>query len=200
MLNMFKDKKQENPAKVDEAKINIVENIKPEDSLKKELEEKQIIIQDYESTLKRLQADFENYIKRSQKEKEDFAKFASSKILKKLLNIIDDFERTIILLEKTDNKEIKQGIEMVHKQFHKILEEEGVKQMCAKGNQFDPYCHEIIDMMEHETKEGTVVEEIQKGYHLHDKVLRTAKVRVSKGKTKWNVNIVSTAGNAIILR
>lgn len=190
MLNMFKDKKQENPAKVDSVvKVDDtttntikVENITIENQLKKELEEKQIIIQDYESTLKRLQADFENYIKRSQKEKEDFAKFASSKVLRKLLCIIDDFERTIILLEKTNNPEIKQGIEMVHKQFHKILEEEGVKKMCAKGNQFDPYCHEIIDMMEHETKEGTVVEEIQKGYNLHDKVLRTAKVRVSKGK------------------
>lgn len=170
---MTNTKKQENPQK---------EVSKIEEQLKKDLEEKQIIIQDYENTLKRLQADFENFIKRTQKEKEDFAKFASSNVLTKLLNIIDDFERTIQILEKTDNKEIKTGIEMVHKQFHKILEEEGVKPMCAKGKQFDPYCHEIIDMMEHETPEGIVVEEIQKGYHLHDKVLRTAKVKISRGK------------------
>lgn len=174
---MFKDKKQSNNQEnqtQDTKKIG--------EQLKKDLEAKQIIIQDYENTLKRLQADFENFIKRSQKEKEDFAKYSSSKVLAKLLNIIDDFERTIQILEKSDNKEIKAGIEMVHKQFHKILEEEGVKQMCAKGNQFNPYEHEIIDMVEHETKEGTVVEEIQKGYHIHDKVLRTAKVRISGGK------------------
>ncbi len=221
MLNMFKDKKQENPAKVDSAvkvddtkNTTKVENITLENQLKKDLEEKQIIIQDYENTLRRLQADFENYIKRSQKEKEDFAKFASSKVLAKLLNIIDDFERTIVLLEnagkstdfrhaenqkgfhQTDNKEIKQGIEMVHKQFHKILEEEGVKKMCAKGNQFDPYCQEIIDMVEHETKEGIVVEEIQKGYHLHDKVLRTAKVRVSRGSAQPSARSIAEKQDA----
>jgi molecular chaperone GrpE len=158
--------------------------IKLGEQLKKDLEEKQKIIEDYESSLVRLQADFENFIKRTQKEKEDFAKYSASKVIIKLLNIIDDFERTIQLLEKSNNPEIKAGIEMVHKQFHKILQEEGVKPMPCKGKKFDPYCHEIIDMVEHESDEGTVVEELQKGYHIHDKVLRTAKVRVSRGKQK----------------
>lgn len=188
---MFKDKKQSNNQENKAQDTKILE-----EQLKKDIEAKQSIIQDYENTLKRLQADFENYIKRSQKEKEDFARFASSNVLKKLLNIIDDFERTIALLEKTDNREIKQGIEMVHKQFHKILEEEGVKPMLIQGKQFDPYRHEIIDMVEHETKEGTVVEEIQKGYHLHDKVLRTAKVRVSKGSAQPSARSIAEKRDA----
>jgi len=102
-------------------------------------------------------------------------------VLAKLLNVIDDFERTIKLLEKTDNAELKTGIEMIHKQFHKILEEEGIKPMQCKGKKTDPYCHEVIDMVEHETAEGTVVDELQKGYYIHEKVLRPARVRVSKG-------------------
>lgn len=155
---------------------------KLEVQLVKDLEEKSKIIADYENTLKRLQADFENYIKQVQKEKEDFTKYAAAKTLAKFLNIIDDLDRTIQVLEKTQDKEIKTGIHMIHKQFHKILEEEGVKEMQCLGKKVDPHCHEIIEMKEHESPEGIIIEVTQKGYHLHDKILRTAKVRVAKGK------------------
>lgn len=157
---------------------------KLEIQLAKDLEEKSKIIADYENTLKRLQADFENYVKRVDKEKEDFTKYAAAQILTKMLMIVDDLDRTLQVLEKTENKEIKAGIHMVHKQFHKILEEEGIKEMVCGGKKVDPYCHEIIDMKEHESPEGTIIEVAQKGYHLRDKILRTAKVRVSKGKPR----------------
>ena len=151
------------------------------------LDNKDQIITDYENTLKRLQADFENYVKRVDKEKQDVTKYATAKVLTKFLNVIDDLDRTLQVLEKTENKEIKTGIQMVHKQFHKILEEEGIKPMQSIGKKVDPYQHEIIDMVEHESPEGIIIEEAQKGYHLHDKILRTAKVRVSKGKHKWKI-------------
>jgi len=155
---------------------------KLEVQLAKDLEEKSKIIADYENTLKRLQADFENYVKRVDKEKLDYMKFAAAKILAKLVHIVDDLDRALQVLEKTENKEIKAGIHMVHKQFHKMLEEEGVKEMTCMGKKVDPYCHEIIEMKEHESPEGTIIEVAQKGYHVHDKILRTAKVKVSKGK------------------
>ena len=157
---------------------------KLEVQLAKDLEEKSKIIADYENTLKRLQADFENYVKRVDKEKLDYMKFATGKVLTKFLNVVDDLDRTLQILEKTENKEIKTGIHMVHKQFHKILEEEGVKEMICGGKKVDPYCHEIIEMKEHESPEGTIIEVAQKGYHIHDKILRTAKVKVSKGKSQ----------------
>ncbi len=157
---------------------------KLEAQLQKDLEEKSKIIADYENTLKRLQADFENYVKRVDKEKQDFSKFAAAKILAKFLNVIDDFDRSMQVLEKTQDKEIKTGMQMIHKQFHKILQEEGIKPFDSKGKKLDPYQHEVIEMVAHDSPEGTVIEELQKGYNLHDKILRTAKVRVSKGKSQ----------------
>lgn len=167
--------------------INVQETKKVESEPKTEEKKplsKEEIIADYENSIRRLQADFENYIKRTEKEKLDFAKYTSAKTVGKFLNIIDSLDMAMIILEKENNAEIKTGIRMIHKQFHKILEEEGVKPMNCKNQKFDPYCHEIIDMVEHETPEGTIVDELQKGYHIHEKVLRTAKVRVSKGKVK----------------
>ncbi len=157
---------------------------KLEAQLQKDLEEKSKIIADYENTLKRLQADFENYVKRVDQEKQNATKYAVAKILTKIVNMVDDFDRTIQILEKTQDKEIKTGIQMIHKQFHKILQEEGIKPFDSKGKKLDPYQHEVIEMVVHDSPEGTVIEEVQKGYHLHDKILRTAKVRVSKGKQK----------------
>ncbi len=157
---------------------------KLEAQLQKDLEEKSKIIADYENTLKRLQADFENYVKRVETEKQNATKYAAAKILTKVVNIIDDLDRSMQILEKTQDKEIKAGIQMIHKQFHKILQEEGIKPFDSKGKKLDPYQHEVIEMVAHDSPEGTIIEELQKGYHIHDKILRTAKVRVSKGKQK----------------
>lgn len=179
------DKTKENPPiqGINVQDVNKIESeIKSE--IKKDNEAKIDIAKDYENTLKRLQADFENYIKRTEKEKQDFAKYTSAKTITKFLAILDSLDIAMNILEKENNAEIKTGIQMIHKQFHKILEEEGVKPMNCKNKKFDPYCHEIIDMIEHETEEGTIVDELQKGYHIHEKVLRTAKVRVSKGAKK----------------
>src|SRR3989344_273911 len=171
-LNINKGTKQE-----------VKETIKEfESQLKGDIDAKFKIIEDYENTLKRLQADFENYVKRTQKEKEDFARVVVAKTLVKFVDIADDLDRTLNVLEKTQDGEIKFGIKMVHGRFHKILQEEGIKLFDSKGMKFDPFQHEVIEMVASEGPEGVVVEEIQKGYFMGDKVLRPAKVRVSKGK------------------
>jgi len=141
-------------------------------------QEDQNIVEDYTKTLQRLQADFDNHIKRTKKEKEELEKYATAK-----LNVADDFERTMKLLNETQDKKLTQGLEMVQKHLFKILEEEGIKQINAKGNKFDPFKHEIIDLRNGE-KDDMVIEELQKGYTMHDKVLRTSKVIVSKKEEK----------------
>jgi len=146
-------------------------------------QEDQNIVEDYTKTLQRLQADFDNHIKRTKKEKEELEKYATAKLAVKLLNVADDFERTMKLLNETQDKKLTQGLEMVQKHLFKILEEEGIKQINAKGNKFDPFKHEIIDLRNGE-KDDMVIEELQKGYTMHDKVLRTSKVIVSKKEEK----------------
>ena len=150
--------------------------------LDKDLIEKTKIIDDYVNTMKRLQADFENYVKRSSKEKEDYAKMAVAKILSKFVDIMDDLDRAMNILEKTQDGPVKDGIKMVHNRFHKILIEEGIKPIETKGKKVDPYMHDVIEMVAHDSPEGIIVEELQKGYNMGDKVLRAAKVKVSKGK------------------
>ena len=146
-----------------EEKVDIHVN-KVENDLKSKLEE-------YTTTLKLLQADFENYVKRTEKEKQEFTKYANHKVISKLLNLYDDFERAISAI-KEDN-EVKEGIKLIHKQFTKLLEDEGVKKMETVGKKFDPYKHEILDIVNGK-EDDVVIEELQKGYLIHDKVLRTA--------------------------
>jgi len=153
--------------------------------LKKQVKEKNKITEDYLNDLKRLQADFENYIKRTNKEKEDLVKLATKNLVSRLVDILDDFERALSSLKKTDDKEeILKGVEMIFKQFHKILEEEGIKKIEAIGKKFDPYFHEIIKHSKSDEEEDTIIEEIQKGYALHEYVLRPSKVIISKEEKK----------------
>ena len=152
------------------------------EQLQNDLLKKQEDIDSYIDQLKRLQAEFENYMKRSQKEKEDYSKYASHKVLLSLLNLQDDFDRAFELLqEETENKSLVLGFDMIHKQIKKILSEEGVALIESLDQKADPFKHEILGRVESEKEEDIIVEELQKGYTLHDRVLRASKVRVSKG-------------------
>jgi molecular chaperone GrpE len=156
-----------------------------EEDLKRQVNEKEKIIENYLNDLKRLQADFENYIKRTNKEKEDLIKLATKELVLKLINVLDDFERALDSIKDTENKEdILKGIEMIFKQFHKILEEEGIKQIDSIGKKFDPYIHEAVKHLNSDKEENTIIKEIQKGYFLHNHVLRPSKVIISKGGKK----------------
>ena len=131
----------------------------------------------------RLQADFENTRKRLEKDKQDFLKFANEGIILELLNILDDLERTIGLAE-TQHQDLSaflKGVEMILAHLYEMLKEYGVKPIEAEGKKFDPNFHEALMQVENkEMPEHTVVEELQKGYLLNDRVIRTAKVKVSK--------------------
>ena len=131
----------------------------------------------------RLQADFENTRKRLEREKQDFLKFANEGIILELLNILDDLERTVELAQAKhqDISSFLKGVEMILAHLYELLKEYGVKPIEAEGKIFDPHYQEALMQIENkDLPEHTVVEELQKGYLFNDKVLRTAKVKVSK--------------------
>ncbi|OYT32596.1 nucleotide exchange factor GrpE [Candidatus Woesearchaeota archaeon] len=165
---MGKTKKEQDKTKLDKEKQN-----KEVEELKKQLEE-------YTDHLKRLQAEFENYMKRVEKEREEFINYASEKILKKILSVVDDIDQAEKQI-KTLPEETKKGIELIFKKIYKILEEENVKPIQSKNQKFDPFTQEAL-LQEETTEypENFVIEELQKGYTRNGKVIRYAKVKISK--------------------
>lgn len=139
--------------------------------------------QEHWDKLLRLQADFENTRKRLEREKQDFVKFANEGIILELLVILDDLERVVALAETghEDFAAFLKGIEMILTHLYEMLKEYGVKPIEAQGKLFDPCYHEALMQVESkDAPEHTVIEELQKGYLLNDRVIRTAKVKVSK--------------------
>jgi molecular chaperone GrpE len=130
----------------------------------------------------RLMAEFDNFRKRSRREMDAFREYASETVLSALLPVLDDFGRTLTAMEKTDNlASIKAGISLVTEKLHKTLEKEGLNEIKAAGTPFDSSLHEAIHSIEvEEDKKGTVLEEVEKGYRLKDKVIRYAKVIVGE--------------------
>ena len=131
----------------------------------------------------RNQADLENTRKRLDRDKQEFIKFANEGLVLNLLNVLDDLERTVDLAESTkqDLPAFLKGIEMILAHLYEMLKEHGVKPIEAEGKIFDPNYHEALMQVENkELPEHTIVEVLQKGYLIYERVLRTAKVKVSK--------------------
>ena len=133
----------------------------------------------------RLQADFDNIRKRFEKDRQDFTKFANEGIILELLVILDDLERTIELAQSKDQAitVFLKGVEMILAHFYDLLKAHGIKPIDAEGKIFDPNFHEALMQVENkDLPEHTVVEELQKGYLLNDRMIRTSKVKVSVKK------------------
>ena len=131
----------------------------------------------------RNQADLENTRKRLDREKQEFVKFANQGLIFDLLNVLDDLERTVDLAEssKEEITAFLKGIEMILAHLYEMLKNHGVKPIEAEGKIFDPNFHEALMQVENkELPEHTIIEVLQKGYLIHGRVLRTAKVKVSK--------------------
>jgi molecular chaperone GrpE len=131
----------------------------------------------------RNQADLENTRKRLDKEKQEFIKFANEGLILDLLNVLDDLERTVDLAQngKEELSAFVKGIEMILAHLYEMLKNHGVKPIEAEGKIFDPNFHEALMQVENkELPEHTIIEVLQKGYLIHGRVLRTAKVKVSK--------------------
>ncbi len=140
----------------------------------------------------RSQAEIENMKKRFQKEREEFIKFANESLIKELLNVVDNLERALLHAEegkqtKESFEALKKGVELTLKGLKDILKKAGVEEVESVGKKFDPNLHHAIDQKEDPSVEpGTVIEELQKGYKLHGKLIRPALVVVSKKEEKQN--------------
>jgi molecular chaperone GrpE len=150
--------------------------------LKQEAEQ----LKEYKEKILILQADFDNYRKRLEREKLEFVRYANESLIAELLNVVDDLERTLELAQEKheDFSAFLKGVEMILAHLYDLLKKYGLTPIEAKGNMFDPDYHEALLKIEtDECPEDTVVEEMQKGYMLNDRVIRTAKVKVSKKST-----------------
>ena len=134
-------------------------------------------------------SDFDNYKKRALKEKEEFLKFSQAGLLKEFLVVVDNLERALSALPPEDTDKgllvLKQGVEMTLKQFQSLLEKHGVTKIKALGEKFDPRLHEV--MFQEETDkvpDETVLEELQSGYVLNERVLRPVLVKTAKNHKK----------------
>ncbi|WP_211745509.1 nucleotide exchange factor GrpE [Paenibacillus sp. Marseille-Q4541] len=129
----------------------------------------------------RTQADFDNFRRRTQKEKEDLAKYATTKLITELVPVIDNFERAMTTADtNADADSFIKGVSMIFRQLDGVLQAEGLTVMQTVGEPFNPEYHQAIMQVESdEYEEGIVVEEVQKGYMMKDKVLRPAMVKVS---------------------
>lgn len=163
------EKRDETPAKLDSKEAKLHEE--------KE-KSKDHDIAELTDSLQRLQAEFENYKKRAEKENREFVKYANAGLISKILNTIDTFE--IALRNSDDHEKFVKGMELIYAQLMSALKSEGLRQIEAAGNKFDPYLHEVMLKQASDKEEGVVLEELQKGYMLNGKVLRYSKVKISE--------------------
>jgi len=133
----------------------------------------------------RLAAEFENYKRRAQRDQSDSIRFGNESLLKNLLPIIDNLERAIQCAKDAGTSgPLLEGVELTHKQFLETVGKLGVRQICSAGSPFDPTIHQAVTQVESDGVEpNTVIEEFQKGYLLHDRILRPAMVSVAKEKS-----------------
>ena len=131
--------------------------------------------------LKRVAADFDNFRKRSAREREETITFANERLVKELLPILDDLARALQAAEEHEEAKLEEGVRLVHRQLAEVLTKAGLAEIEAEGP-FDPHVHEALLSQPSDAEEGSVIEVIQKGYRLGDRVLRPARVVVAAAR------------------
>jgi len=171
-----------------EPEENMSSEVEPEvaetediESLKQALAEEKGKAETYLANWQRAQADFINYKRRSEQEKEEVSKFANAILMFSLLPILDDLERAFISIPPhLDKLTWIDGIRLIERKLQASLEAQGMTLIKALGEPFDPNLHEAV--RQDKGKEGIVIEELQKGYKLHDRVIRPTMVVVGNGE------------------
>ena len=136
--------------------------------------------QEVDDRLLRLAADFENYKKRATRERLEYLTLANERLVKDLLPILDDLERALEAAAEHEEAKLEDGVRLVHRSLAQLLEREGLKQIDTEGA-FDPHVHEaLLAQPSEEHESGDVLDVIQKGYKLGDRVIRPARVIVSE--------------------
>jgi molecular chaperone GrpE len=167
---------EEQPTSAQEHEINSVESASELDLLKKELEEQK-------EKFIRLYADFDNYKRRNAKERVELIQTAGREVIQSLLEVMDDCDRAERQLQKSDDvAQIREGIQLVFSKLRNTMHSKGVKEMKTIGEEFNADFHEAITEIPvtEDNMKGKVVDEVEKGYTLNDKIIRFAKVVVGK--------------------
>ena len=172
------EKEPEEGLNEEETEVSELEDV---EALKQALAEEKTKAETNLAGWQRAQADFINFKRRVEQEKEEIGKLASSILILSLLPILDDWERALATIpEETAKLSWVEGIRLIERKFRGILEAQGISLIKAVGEPFDPNLHEAA--MQGKGKEGIVVDELEKGYKLHDRVIRPAKVVVGNGE------------------
>lgn len=140
-------------------------------------------IETWKERYARMTSDFDNFKKRTNKEKEQLVRFGNEQLLKAFLPVLDDLERALLAAETSENvTSIREGITLVHKNLKYALEKQGVSQISAIGQPFDPEFHEAIGVraVEETEEKGKIIEEFEKGYMFNEKVLRCTRVVIGE--------------------
>lgn len=154
--------------------------------LEEELETTKTELKDYHERYLRVLADSENFKKRLIKEKQEYIDYANANFIKVLLSVLDNFERAIESAKTTHEFEpFYKGVELIYNELKGILEKEGLQSISALGEEFNPEKHEAVVALESDKHPpNIIVDELEKGYVLKDRIIRPAKVAVSKNKEK----------------
>src|SRR5215216_4478220 len=136
---------------------------------------------EYLNDLKRVAADFENYRKRVARDQEGLVARAHERLVKELLPVLDDLERALAAAEEHEEAKLQEGVRLVHRELAGALRREGLAEIDTDG-QFDPHVHEALLSQPSDVEEGSVIEVVQKGYTLGDRVVRPARVVVAAPK------------------
>jgi molecular chaperone GrpE len=186
-FNVIMTKKQDQENKIKEESIenidNKVENTSEIQPIDNEIEESGIDqLQVEKDKYLRLYSEFENFRRRTTKERLEWMQTASKDVIINVLPVIDDMERALKSMETANDisKSAIEGMELIYKKLYSIMEKTGLKPMNAQGQTFDPELHEAITQFSAPSPDlvGKVIDEVEKGYLLHDKVIRFAKVVV----------------------
>jgi molecular chaperone GrpE len=151
------------------------------ESLKRSLNEAQTKVETYLANWQRAEADLINYRRRAEQEREEISKFANTTLILSLLPVLDDLERALCCIPpRLEKLNWIDGIRLIERKLRVTLEAQGLSEIRALGEPFDPNLHEAV--RQDKGKDGIVVEEVQKGYKLRDRVIRPAMVVVGSGE------------------
>ncbi len=160
-----------------------VEEVEVELSIEERLTEADARAEEHLNDLKRLAAEFDNYRKRAARDQESLVGRAAERLVKELLPVLDDLERTALAAQEHRTRSVEEGVRLVHRALEDALRREGLEEIPTEGV-FDPHVHEALLSQPSEAEEGAVIEVLQKGYRLGDRVLRPARVVVAAAKTE----------------
>src|SRR5688500_8065626 len=136
---------------------------------------------DYLNDLQRVAAEFENYRKRVARDQQGLAARAHERLVKELLPVLDDLERALHAAAEHQEAQLEEGVELVHRELQEALAKEGLSEIETNGH-FDPHVHEALLSQPSDQEDGAILDVLQKGYRLGDRVLRPARVVVSQGE------------------